>query len=464
MKVRLFFLFFVTTLFCTAQNKNVKSPPSSPTFHEAVIEKSECISDSQREEAKTAIFENKRIIEQKNPNAFAKHGSAPLFIIPLQAKAGFDDYGYYIINNQVDHNTVPNNNLLDYQCNKRTYDWATGNHKGTDYVLYPYPWKRMDQEIMEVIAAASGIIIQKRDGFFDKNCVNAGNPNWNGIMLQHDDGSQSWYWHFKNGAITSKNIGDTVEKGEYLGAAGSSGSSTIPHLHFEVYDSNNKLIDPYSGPCNSLNSESWWENQPDYFIPTINRLSTHSSQAYDSQCPISENTYEKLDFVAGEEVVFRIFWRDLSTGDSANIKVKNPNGTTRYDYGFTSPYPNVTGGYTEWIYPVDNTWQDGIYTITVSFAGQTFETKFGVGTTLGTDELVKNEIALFPNPASDKIMVQGNSVLEKVSLYNLLGRKIMEIAPSSEKAELNLTSLQTGLYIVKVESNGKTSNYKVMKQ
>src|SRR5690606_7561004 len=122
-----------------------------------------------------------------------------------------------------------------------------------------------------------GIIMDKRDGNFDRNCANNGNNNWNGIVLEHPDGSRSWYWHFKSGTLTSKNIGDSVAAGEYLAAAGSSGSSDIPHVHFEVYDSNAGRIDPYAGPCNSLNTESWWADQPAYFVPEILSLSTHNS-------------------------------------------------------------------------------------------------------------------------------------------------------------------------------------------
>ena len=72
----------------------------------------------------------------------------PDFIWPVQAKAGFTDYGYYTVNFLVDHNASFNNNLLDYNCGNRTYDWGSGNHKGTDIILWPYAWRRMDGGVM----------------------------------------------------------------------------------------------------------------------------------------------------------------------------------------------------------------------------------------------------------------------------------------------------------------------------
>lgn len=464
MKTHLFYLLLGASTFMNAQNKVFNNPSSPVSFNPITLQKGECISETQRQEVMQQIEANKLVILQKKPDAFKHRGGHPLFVLPFRPKAGYSDYGYYSLFNQVDQDVVTNGHLLDYNCGERTYDFINGNHKGTDYVVWPYPWKKMEENVMEVIAAAPGIIVDKRDGNFDRNCENNGNNNWNGIVLEHPDGSRTLYWHFKSGTLTSKNIGDSVTAGEYLAAAGSSGSSDIPHVHFEVYDSTGHRIDPYAGPCNSLNTESWWINQPAYFVPEILTLSTHNSDSFDDECGVVENTYRELNFDTGETIRFRIFFRDIQMGSNTHITVNKPDGSVLYDYDFDSPWPDYTAAWAQWNYVVDNTWPEGVYTIHATFGGKNYETIFGVRTTLGIEDLQKTEISIYPNPTSNTLYVEANSQIDKVEVFDLLGRNVLEISPSSEKTELNMGGLKAGMYITVISSEGKKTVKKIVKQ
>ena len=464
MKTHLLYLLLVVSSFVTAQNKDLQAPASTVSFHPISLPKTECITDEQRADIMQEIELNKPAILKKNPNAYQNGGAHPLFILPFKRKQGFSDYGYYSLFNQVDHNITPNGNLLDYNCGQRTYDQANSNHKGTDYVVWPYPWKKMDDNVMEVIAAAAGTIEVKRDGNFDRNCENNGNNNWNGIELIHADGSRTFYWHFKNGSLTSKEVGDTVEVGEFLGYAGSSGSSDIPHLHFEVYDSSVARIDPYAGPCNNLNADSWWIDQPAYFVPEILTLSTHNSDNFDSDCGVTENTYEELNFDDGETIRFRIFYRDLQINANTHITVRKPDNSILYEYDFASPWPDMVAAWAQWNYPVDASWPTGVYTITADFGGNIYETIFGVRTNLGLEDLAQSEIALYPNPTSNTIFVEANTQIDKIQVFDLMGRKVLDASPLAEKAELNLSYLTTGIYMAVISSEGKKTVKKIVKE
>src|SRR5690606_2616679 len=194
------------------------------------------------------------------------------------------------ISNHVDHNAAFPNQIQDYNCGNRTYDTAQGyNHKGVDIFTWPFTWHQFQNNHSWVIAAAPGIIIGKNDGNYDMSC-NFNNNNWNAVYVQHSDGSVSWYGHLKNGSLTTKNIGASVSAGEYLGVIGSSGNSTGPHLHFEVYNNTNQLVDTYSGTCNTWtsSSDSWWQNQKSYQDPKINAVLTHSAPPVFPTCPSVE--------------------------------------------------------------------------------------------------------------------------------------------------------------------------------
>ncbi len=64
----------------------------------------------------------------------------------------------------------------------------------------------------------------------------------NRVYIDHGDGTKTGYAHFLANTITVR-AGDEVIQGQIIGKVGSSGCSTGPHLHFEVYV-NGKKVDP----------------------------------------------------------------------------------------------------------------------------------------------------------------------------------------------------------------------------
>ncbi len=120
----------------------------------------------------------------------------------------------------------------------------------------------------------------------------------NSIIIQHADGTYALYWHMKNGSVTSKTVGQTVEVGEYLGVVGSSGSSSGPHLHFEIRTSaaSNSYKDPFSGTCNLLNATSWWASQKAHTNPAIFKVSVNTTDLVAPGCPTTETPNESDSF------------------------------------------------------------------------------------------------------------------------------------------------------------------------
>ncbi len=110
------------------------------------------------------------------------------------------------------------------------------------FFAHPVPGARVTQGIhgwngidfgaptgTSVYASAGGRVIVAKAG------------GWNGgygsyVVIDHGNGTQTLYAHLSSVSISS---GESVSQGDLLGAVGSTGRSTGPHLHFEVRGAKN---------------------------------------------------------------------------------------------------------------------------------------------------------------------------------------------------------------------------------
>ncbi len=312
---------------------------------------------------------------ESTPEGVAPH---VLFEHPMRKGITNPRPGFYAISNYVDQDEAAPDMLLDYECGDRTYDLDDGfNHNGIDYFNFPFSWLGMEQDASIVVAAADGVIIDKQDGEPDRNCSFNDDAESNYVILEHDDGSASVYLHFKQGSTTARAIGDMVEKGDYLGVVGSSGFSNGPHLHFGVYDSGGGLIEPHAGACNSLNSDSWWESQENYFVPSLSFVATHSAVPDFPPCPGVEQPNFKDNFGPGETAFFSAFFRDLLSEVTVNLSLHDSSGVQllqwTYDYEDSE---HASAVMVVWGVDLASGAASGDYTFRVSYAGETREHTF----------------------------------------------------------------------------------------
>jgi murein DD-endopeptidase MepM/ murein hydrolase activator NlpD len=62
----------------------------------------------------------------------------------------------------------------------------------------------------------------------------------NYIVIKHNDSEYSMYAHLKSGSVKIKK-GDAVKRGQIIASVGNTGSSTEPHLHFQIQDGSDPL-------------------------------------------------------------------------------------------------------------------------------------------------------------------------------------------------------------------------------
>jgi len=307
---------------------------------------------------------------------------------PLKATAGHNDPGYHGISNFVDLDPTFPNHLLDWNCNARTYDQAGGyNHAGIDIFLWPFSWLLMDQQAIDIVAAAPGTIIGKVDGNDDRSCLDHYSADWNAVYVQHADGTVAWYGHMKKLSQTAKPIGATVALGEFLGKVGSAGFSTGPHLHFENHSavSNYTILEPFHGACNA--PASLWAQQRPYYDSAINKLATHSAPPdfHDPNCPnpIDETPNLSDHFLGGATAYFVAYYRDQLGPQATMFTIRRPNGSVYDSWTFhmsdATPDPYYSGAYWYWWYTLPANAPPGTWHFHASYQGVEYDHAFFVG-------------------------------------------------------------------------------------
>ena len=424
-----------------------------------------CLTDVQRENIIEKLKESQENLSAQNILINSnERAPSPLFIWPVKKSANVPYHEIWSISNYVDHNLAFPGHVTDYNGGSRSYDTEFGNHRGIDIAIWPYRWKMQDEDGLEVIAATNGQIIYKSDGKFDKNCVFTGD-DWNAVYVQHADGSVAWYGHLKSGSITSKSIGSVVTQGEYLGIAGSSGNSTGPHLHFEVYEDNtyhpDKLIDPYIGVANNWNTTSWWENQKPYLNPTINALTTNNAAPDMGNCPEIETPNEANNFNINETVYFTVFLKD-QIGTSFDLKVYQPDNSVFYAWS-----RNLTEDYSASYYWYAKTVNaEGQWRVECTLStGQVINHNFTVGA-LNTTHLNLNNLSIYPNPVSGDLFINSDSRINKIVIKDALGKSVFEEEGSfTGIKKVKTQSLSKGLYFLSLtKENSQTENLKFIKE
>jgi len=75
-----------------------------------------------------------------------------------------------------------------------------------------------------------------------------------------------------------------------------------------------------------------------------------------------------------------------------------------------------------------------------------------------------SNFSFYPNPARNILNVKANDNIENIAIYNLLGQKVISKNVNAFRSNINITSLTTGLYILKANINGKSGSYKLIKR
>ncbi len=169
--------------------------------------------------------------------------------------------------------------------NGRSFPYCYDEHNGSDYIMQG-GFSTMDDGSVQILAGAAGTVSVARDGNYDRCHADASgvvdcdghDMVANAVVIEHQgtDGQlwRSKYWHMKKDSVAVV-VGQEVEAGAVLGLVGSSGNSSMPHLHFQLevmrtddtgIETDWILVDPYAGPL-SQDLSFWCSQGPEDGMP-----------------------------------------------------------------------------------------------------------------------------------------------------------------------------------------------------
>jgi serine protease AprX len=85
---------------------------------------------------------------------------------------------------------------------------------------------------------------------------------------------------------------------------------------------------------------------------------------------------------------------------------------------------------------------------------------------LSVTDFSKTDLVVYPNPTYDSISftLSNDSDVKTISIYTVLGQKVLEKNISNQSSTISLKSLNSGTYFYKIELNGFSKSGKIIKQ
>jgi hypothetical protein len=128
---------------------------------------------------------------------------------------------------------------------------------------------------------------------------------------------------------------------------------------------------------------------------------------------------------------------------------------------------NLSGNLT--LPPFTATNPDGAITIRFASDGSVtesgWEAEITCKSSLSADNFNKSSIKLYPNPANSYFNISSEEMISSITVYDLAGRRVFENQNIKQtQTQVNVQNLTTGAYFVKVNVNGATQTFKIIKE
>ncbi len=82
----------------------------------------------------------------------------------------------------------------------------------------------------------------------------------------------------------------------------------------------------------------------------------------------------------------------------------------------------------------------------------------------GNDEMEIGQLKVFPNPASDFVVLESEEPITSVLVYNYTGQVVMKETINNKSYKLDISSLKAGTYFLIMETGSKSVSRQIVKE
>ena len=116
--------------------------------------------------------------------------------------------------------------------------------------------------------------------------------------------------------------------------------------------------------------------------------------------------------------------------------------------------------------PYQGTWLGAMIFFTIDGNNDLYIDDFyySEGTIFAVDDFSPQVFSAYPNPVKDVLNISSKATVDVITVYDILGKIILQAQPDVISPSINMSALQSGIYLVNVTIGNATKTIKVIKQ
>lgn len=183
------------------------------------------------------------------------------------------------------------------------------------------------------------------------------------------------------------------------------------------------------------------------------------------------------DDVSGYGFVNFMYWAQPGVPGFQFNMISNNGGVTEHTYEIGTQEPIVTGAWTQVSIPMSYftnigfasthffQWKCDAFMQVITDPGTVFfDNLILTQNALSVNEFDTAEFKVYPNPTSTSWTISGNSPITKVTVYDILGKRISTLTSNENEVTVSTINMISGMYFAKIESANGSKTVKLIKE